>query len=129
VTDGVSRARDSLLGTHTKNWHVASVLSVCTRRLDHSLLWTAREAAKAAKLVVYIMDITLASVATIVSKPKYIYLIQLECRSHILEINGPIRFKPPTFLRLVQKTLLSVQSIFPSPSCLAYPKNVAGPRA
>ena len=76
MTDGVSRARDSLLGTHTKNWRVASasvhVLSVCTRRLDHSLLWTAREAAKAAKLVIYIMDITLASVATIVSKPIYI---------------------------------------------------------
>ena len=42
-------------------------VSVGTKRLDHILLGTTSEAAKAAEVVVYIVDITLASVATIVS--------------------------------------------------------------
>jgi len=46
-------------------------VSVGTRRLDHILLWTTRKAAKVAELVIYIVDITLASVATIVSEPIY----------------------------------------------------------
>ena len=52
-------------------------VSVGTRRLNQTLLRTTREAAKAAKLVVYIMDITLASVATVISEP--IYALQVTC--------------------------------------------------
>ena len=63
MTDGVTRTTDSLLGSDTNKMSCCKcirVLSVGTRRLDHSLLWTTKEAAKAAKLVVYSTDITLA---------------------------------------------------------------------
>jgi len=46
-------------------------VSIGTKRLGHILLWTTREAAKADELLVYNVDITLASVATIVSEPIY----------------------------------------------------------
>jgi len=97
MTDGVSRARVNPLA-HIERYRLASSSGCCivgARRLDHTqqrLFRATREAAKP-KLVLYITALTLASVATVVNKPIY--------RPHtarVLDLNGPIKFEPPTFL-------------------------------
>jgi len=85
---------------HTERYCLASSSGCCivgARRLDHTqqqLFGATREAAKP-KLVLYIMALALASVATIVNKP--IYGLHT---ARVLDLNGPIKFEPPTFLVL-----------------------------
>jgi len=40
-------------------------------------------------------------------------LIWLECRSHVLDLNVPIRFESPMFLHLAWKAVHSIQMFFP----------------
>lgn len=44
---------------------------------------------------------------------QYMDLVQLECRSHKLDLNKPIRSEPHTFLHLAQKATHNVQTYFP----------------
>ena len=52
------------------------------------------------------MDITLVSVATVVNEPN------TDLRSHMLDLNGPIRFERPILLHLAWKAVHSVQTYF-----------------
>ena len=121
VTEGVMRAHLALtLRSVISQVHQGAV-SVGTRRLDQSLLRTTREAAKAAKLVVYIMDITLASVATVISEPimHYKSYATSELTVKILNLLHSCIWYGKLFIKS--------RRIFPSPSCPIHQKNVASP--
>jgi len=108
MAEGGSRARANPLSTH---WEVSSckfirVVSVgASPRYQKAqpystvIVLATREAAKP-KLVLYIMAIALASVAS-----QYTDLIRLECRSHMLDII-------PTYAYMAWKAVHNIQTYF-----------------